>query len=174
MEQLLDDLHEYSRAGRKTDARYLQLMPGSDLMDEVLMLVDQPKGVTINTDPGFAAIQLPNMPLKQILANLISNAIKHNETSTGVVDVLLEHDAGMYAITVADDGPGIDPQFHEQIFKMFQTLKSRDVVEGSGIGLAIVKKHVENAGGKISLQSSPGEGCAFRFTWPKPACPNKG
>ncbi|WP_260006375.1 PAS domain S-box protein [Leisingera sp. M527] len=174
MEQLLDDLHEYSRAGRRTDARYQQLMPGSDLMEEVLMLIDQPVGVTINTAPGFAAIQLPNMPLKQILANLISNAIKHNETSTGVVDVLLEDDGGMYAITVADDGPGIDPQFHEQIFKMFQTLKSRDVVEGSGIGLAIVKKHVENAGGKISLQSSPGEGCAFRFTWPKTARPSQG
>ncbi len=174
MEQLLNDLHEYSRAGRSTDARYQTLMPGAELMDEVLMLVEQPEGFTINIDPGFASIQLPNMPLKQIFANLVSNAIKHNDTGTGVVDVLLEDGGGFHAFTVADDGPGIDPQFHEQVFKMFQTLKSRDVVEGSGMGLAIVKKHVENAGGTISLQSSAGEGCAFRFTWPKTARADNG
>ncbi|AHD02142.1 sensor histidine kinase [Leisingera methylohalidivorans DSM 14336] len=174
MEQLLNDLHEYSRAGRNTDARYRQLMPGAELMDEVLMLVEQPDGFTINIDPGFASIRLPNMPLKQIFANLVSNAIKHNETGTGVVDVLLEDGGGFYAFTVADDGPGIAPQFHEQIFKMFQTLKSRDVVEGSGMGLAIVKKHVENAGGTITLESSAGEGCAFRFTWPKTARADNG
>lgn len=167
MERLLDDLHEYSRAGRKRDSTYQQSMAGNELMQEVLMLVDQPEGFTINIAPGFSGIQLPNMPLKQIFANLVSNAIKHNDRGAGVIDVTVKDAGGHYVFSVADDGPGIDPEFHEQIFKMFQTLKSRDAVEGSGIGLSIVKKHVEHAGGTISVVSTPGEGCEFRLTWPK-------
>ncbi|WP_259957311.1 sensor histidine kinase [Leisingera caerulea] len=167
MERLLDDLLEYSRAGRKQDSRYKQTMPGNELMREALMLVDQPEGFSINTAPGFGAIQLPNMPLKQIFANLISNAIKHNDRGGGTVDISVEDAGDHYLFSVADDGPGIAPEFHDQIFKMFQTLKSRDEVEGSGIGLSIIKKHLERAGGTISVRSSPGEGCAFSFTWPK-------
>jgi signal transduction histidine kinase len=68
---------------------------------------------------------------------------------------------------VSDDGPGIAPEFHERIFEIFQTLQPRDQVEGSGIGLAIVKKSVESSGGTIQVESAPGEGTTFRFTWPK-------
>ena len=68
---------------------------------------------------------------------------------------------------VQDDGPGIAPEFHHQVFQMFQTLKPRDQVEGSGMGLALVKKIVENQGGRITLESAPGKGAAFRFTWPR-------
>ncbi|MEW2914322.1 PAS domain S-box protein [Leisingera sp. JC11] len=167
MDQLLDDLLEYSRIGRKTDHRYQQLTPGNDLMQEVLMLIDQPAGFAIRIDPAFESIQLVNMPLKQIFANLISNAIKHSETGTGAVDVTLQDAGSHWVFSVADDGPGIEPKYHEKIFKMFQTLQSRDQVEGSGMGLSIVQKHVQQAGGTISLQSAPGEGCDFRFTWPK-------
>ncbi len=69
--------------------------------------------------------------------------------------------------SVADDGPGIAPGFHERIFELFQTLKPRDQVEGSGMGLAIVKKTVESMGGSISVDSAAGAGAVFRFTWPK-------
>ncbi len=69
--------------------------------------------------------------------------------------------------TVADNGPGIDPQHHERIFQVFQTLKPRDQVEGSGIGLAVVKKTVENQGGEVAIISHPGRGATFCFTWPK-------
>ncbi|MBY6069313.1 PAS domain S-box protein [Leisingera aquaemixtae] len=168
MDRLLDDLLEYSRAGRKTDHRYQQLMPGTELLKEALLLIDQPEGFTIRIDPGFEGIQLVNMPLKQIFANLISNAIKHSETGAGTVDVSLRDEGGHWLFSVADDGPGIEPKYHEKIFKMFQTLKSRDQVEGSGMGLSIVQKHVQQAGGKILVHSAPGEGCEFSFTWPKP------
>lgn len=167
MDRLLDDLLEYSRAGRQQDSRYQQTMPGGELMREVLMLVEKPEGFTISIAPGFDGIQLPNMPLKQIFTNLVSNAIKHNDRATGTVWVNVEDAGENYLFSVADDGPGIAPEYHDQVFKMFQTLKSRDEVEGSGIGLSIVKKHLERAGGTISVRSAPGEGCAFRFTWPK-------
>jgi signal transduction histidine kinase len=64
-----------------------------------------------------------------------------------------------------DDGPGIDSQFHQRIFIMFQTLKPRDEVEGSGMGLALVKKIVEQYGGTVKVESN-GRGCCFKFTWP--------
>ncbi|UWQ79064.1 PAS domain S-box protein [Leisingera sp. S132] len=168
MDRLLDDLLEYSRIGRADDHRYQQLMPGDALMQEVLMLVDQPPGFTIRIDPAFKDIQLVNMPLKQIFANLISNAIKHSETGSGAVDVTLQDQDGSWVFQVTDDGPGIAPEYHQKIFKMFQTLKSRDQVEGSGMGLAIVQKHVQQAGGSISVRSAEGEGCEFSITWPKP------
>ncbi|KIC38399.1 histidine kinase [Leisingera sp. ANG-M7] len=167
MDRLLDDLLEYSRIGRADDQRYQQLMRGDALMQEVLMLVDQPVGFTIRIDPAFKDIQLVNMPLKQIFANLISNAIKHSETGTGTVNVTLQDQDGSWTFLVADDGPGIATEYHEKIFQMFQTLKSRDQVEGSGMGLAIVQKHVQQAGGSISVSSATGEGCEFSVTWPK-------
>jgi len=71
-------------------------------------------------------------------------------------------------VEVVDDGPGIEPRFHARVFDMFQTLKPRDRVEGSGLGLSIVRKLIESHGGKIELHSEPpGRGVRMRFSWPK-------
>ncbi len=67
---------------------------------------------------------------------------------------------------MTDNGAGIDPRFHTRIFEIFKTLKPRDEVEGSGIGLAVVKKLVETRGGAIQVISAVNEGASFRFTWP--------
>jgi two-component system sensor kinase FixL len=75
--------------------------------------------------------------------------------------VNVEEHGRHYAFAVKDDGPGIHPRFHQQIFKMFQTLRPRDLVEGSGMGLAMVRKHVEFAGGTIDLESDEGKGVLF-------------
>jgi CheY-like chemotaxis protein/anti-sigma regulatory factor (Ser/Thr protein kinase) len=107
------------------------------------------------------------MPLQQILMNLIGNAIKHHDKKVLHIDVTVEDRGTALAIAVKDDGPGIPAQFHEQIFKMFQTLKPRDLVEGSGMGLAIVRKHIERFGGTLGLESVEGRGSIFRFNWPK-------
>jgi signal transduction histidine kinase len=107
------------------------------------------------------------MPLQQILMNLINNAIKHHDKRNGTIEIMVEDNDTDYVFAVKDDGPGIPEQFHDRIFKIFQTLKPRDQVEGSGMGLAMVKKNVEVLGGTISLESSEGQGSIFRFTWPK-------
>ena len=78
-------------------------------------------------------------------------------------------DDGVARFSVTDDGPGIAKEFHERIFGMFQTLRARDEVEGSGMGLAFVKKIVAIADGKIDLKSTHGEGSSFVFTWPVPS-----
>jgi signal transduction histidine kinase len=107
------------------------------------------------------------MPLQQILMNLIGNAIKHHDKKKGHIEVAVEDNGDGYTFTVRDDGPGIPAQFHDQVFKMFQTLKPRDQVEGSGMGLAMVRKYVQVSGGTITVESAEGQGSTFRFTWPK-------
>jgi signal transduction histidine kinase len=107
------------------------------------------------------------MPLQQVLMNLIGNAIKHHDKPVGNISVTIEDTGPEFAFTVADDGPGIAKKFHERAFKMFQTLKPRDQVDGSGMGLAMVRKHVATVGGTLSLESEENAGCVFRFTWPK-------
>jgi signal transduction histidine kinase len=79
----------------------------------------------------------------------------------------VENEKDFYAFAVKDDGPGIGAMFHDQIFEMFRTLRPRDQVEGSGMGLAMVRKHIEVGGGTLRLESAPGQGSIFRFTWPK-------
>jgi PAS domain S-box-containing protein len=166
MEKLLDDLLEYARIGRKTDESYAEIVTGEALMDNILALLS-PEGFAVKVSPNFANIRVTRMPLQQVLMNLIGNAIKHHDKAEGRIEVTVE-DGGMhYAFAVKDDGPGIAPRFHRQIFEMFQTLRPRDKVEGSGMGLAMVRKNIEVFGGTLGLESSEGQGSTFRFTWPK-------
>jgi PAS domain S-box-containing protein len=167
MERLLDDLLEYSRIGRTKDARYSDIVSGDVLLDDVLAGLPLPEGFTIQVSPGFSGIQAPRMPLEQILRNLIDNALKHHDKKQGRIEVSVRDEDTNYAFAVTDDGPGIPPQYHEQIFKTFHTLKPRDQVEGSGMGLAIVRKNIEVFGGTLNLESSAGHGSTFHFTWPK-------
>jgi signal transduction histidine kinase len=108
------------------------------------------------------------MPLQQILLNLISNAIKHHDKKAGRIMVTAEDVGPQQVFAVSDDGPGIPAAFHDKIFQMFQTLKPRDQVEGSGMGLAIVRKQIDLSGGSLTLESAQGQGSTFRFTLPAP------
>jgi signal transduction histidine kinase len=167
MEKLLDDLLEYSRIGRASDRGHAEIVTGDVLMDNVLALLSPPAGFAVEVSPSFAGIRVCRLPLQQILMNLISNAIKHHDKKTGCIGVTVEDRGPDYAFAVKDDGPGIRAQFHDQVFKMFQTLLPRDQVEGSGMGLAMVRKNIEVFGGTLDLESAEGQGSVFRFTWPK-------
>jgi signal transduction histidine kinase len=167
MEKLLDDLLEYFRIGRTVDGRYTEIIAGDELVANIIDLLAPPVGFVLTISPYFTDIQVPRMPLQQILMNLINNAIKHHDKRNGTIEIMVEDNDTDYVFAVKDDGPGIPEQFHDRIFKIFQTLKPRDQVEGSGMGLAMVKKNVEVLGGTISLESSEGQGSIFRFTWPK-------
>lgn len=167
MEQLLDDLLQYSQIGRQNGSDDQSVARGDDLIQETLLLANIPSGFTIDVAPAFADISLKTMPLKVIFSNLINNAIKHHDRTDGIISIDLDDLGDKYAFTVSDDGPGIDPKFHEQVFSMFKTLKPRDHVEGSGMGLAMIEKHIKHFGEDISLVSAPGQGSHFRFTWSK-------
>ena len=96
--------------------------------------------------------------------NLIANAVKHGGRR---IDVGAEPVSDGWEFFVRDDGPGIPACFHAQIWGLFQTLKSRDQIETTGIGLAIVRRIVEAHGGRAWVESEEGRGATFRFTWPR-------
>lgn len=165
MERLLDDLLDYSRIGRVEDPSYA--VTGEMLVDEVVGLCDIPPGFKVETTDEMKDLELETMPLKNILLNLVSNAIKHHDRDTGRIRISVQCADGQRVFEVADDGPGIPPEFHQRVLRMFETLKPRDQVEGSGMGLAMVKRQIELRGGHIEIRSGEGRGTAFRFSLPQ-------
>ncbi|MAR56678.1 MAG: hypothetical protein CMM93_05795 [Rickettsiales bacterium] len=167
MEILLNDLLAYSRAGRSIDYKNINWIGADALVEDVKLLENWPSDYRLVIAPELGNIQIPVMPLKQIFHNLLSNAIKHHDKSRATIEVKMEWKPELIQFSVVDDGPGIDPRYHEKIFDMFQTLKPRDVVEGSGIGLALIRKLLHEVGCDIQVISEPDDGTCFSFTWPK-------
>ena len=167
MQKLVDDLLSYARAGKSEDFHEAGLVAGDELVNNIVVLLSPPEGFTVKASPAFSEIRMPRMPLQQILMNLIGNSIKHHDKPIGRIEVSVVEFRTHYVFAVRDDGPGIPKRFHDRIFRAFQTLKPKDVVEGSGLGLAFVCKYVGAAGGAITLDSREGEGSIFSFTWPK-------
>ncbi|MET0355181.1 MAG: ATP-binding protein [Cellvibrio sp.] len=167
MDKMLDDTLEYARVDAKIDSHANDIVSGKILIDEIVGLIDLPPGFTITTGDTLAKLKVQKLPLQQVLFNLINNGVKHHDKNQGkvIVDVV-EHEAE-FIFTVQDDGPGIDPQFHQKIFEMFQTLQPREKSKGRGMGLAMVRKIIIANGGTINVESAAGEGALFRFTWPK-------
>ena len=91
--------------------------------------------------------------------------------TTGIITITAVDNDRYYEFSVENDGPAIDPKHHEQIFEMFKTLRPRDEVEGSGMGLSIIKRMLDYHGQKITIDSGEERGVTFSFTWPK--CFNK-
>jgi signal transduction histidine kinase len=166
MEALLDDLLTYSRAGRHRHAP--ERIEFQSLVRNVVDLLATPPGFTVTAPQAVAPFVTERVPLETVFRNLIGNAIKHHDhPATGQVTITAHDQGSVIEFAVTDNGPGIDPAFHERIFDIFQTLKPRDQVEGSGIGLTVVKKLVESRGGSIRVESALGQGATFHFTWPK-------
>ncbi|NJL29637.1 MAG: sensor histidine kinase [Thermoanaerobaculia bacterium] len=105
--------------------------------------------------------------LEQVFTNLIANAIEHHHRIVGRVEISWRRLGELHEFTVADDGPGIPREHQARAFMMFQTLTGNDKGEHTGLGLSLVKKLVEEEGGTILLESEPGQGCRFHFTWPE-------
>ncbi len=169
MENLIQGVLYYSRAGRGE----LNLAPCNlnKVLDEVLDMVVVPENFSIEIEPEMPALSADRTKLIQIFTNLISNAIKHNNKTHGIVKITTrkyEKDANFIEIFIEDDGPGIPQEQSEKVFKMFQTLEARDDKENTGVGLTIVKKLVESQNGEISiLYPEGGVGTTFRMLWPK-------
>jgi len=164
MEGLLNGLLEYSRVGRMWAEP--QRVGVAKVITEVQQLLSPPEGFKIVAGTPMPWLETIHAPFRQVLLNLIGNAIKHHDRDEGTITVTCEELEDVYAFTVADDGPGIAPKYHEKVFEIFQTLKPRDEVEATGMGLAIVAKVIETFGGMITI-ASEGWGTSFRFTWPK-------
>jgi signal transduction histidine kinase len=166
LDTLLLDLLSYSRAGRQRHK--VEQVEVAALLQDVIDLLNPPPGFQVELVESMPTLLAERTPLATILRNLVSNAIRHHDRpNSGRVTLTVEDKGEFVEFAVADNGPGIDPAFHTRIFEMFQTLKPRDQVEGSGLGLALVKRLVESRNGTIRVESSLGHGTTFRFTWPK-------
>lgn len=163
MELLLDSLLDYSRVGRKEDNP--EAVNLRKLLDDLAATLDVPPGFKIEIGE-MPTLRAPRGALLRVFGNLISNGIKHHDREEGTILISCHDEGTDYRFTVQDDGPGIPPEFHERIFEMFQTLRPRDEVEGTGMGLSMVKKTIEVHGGRITLTTPSGKGTAFSFTWP--------
>jgi PAS domain S-box-containing protein len=166
LEALLDDLLEYSRVGRVAET--VKAVDTRAVVTDITTLLAPPEGFTVTVAETLPTFDTAEKPLRQVFMNLLSNAIKHHDRPDGHIEVAVRDQGEYYEFLVTDDGPGILPMFQTRIFQMFQTLKSRDEVEGSGMGLALVKKVVEGQGGLIRVESdATRRGTTMRFTWRK-------
>ena len=166
LNRLLDDLLAYSRAGRKVgDHRKTNC---HELVLDVIQLLNPPAGFTVTIDGELPTFETYPAPLEQVFRNLIGNAIKHHPGPEGRIAVSCDDGGSHYLFAVRDDGEGIPIQYAERVFEMFQTLKPRDQVEGSGMGLAIVNRIVQWQHGRVWLEPAPGgRGTVFKFEWKK-------
>jgi signal transduction histidine kinase len=165
MDMLLNDLLAYSRAGRQRHTP--EEIDIALLIQDVVEILTPPPGFVVSTPSKLPVLVGERIPLEAVFRNLIGNAIKHHHDAVnGRVEIGAQRRGKSMLFTVTDDGPGIEQRFHQRIFEMFQTLQPRDQIEGSGVGLALVKKLVESRGGIIEVESDLGQGASFRFTWP--------
>ncbi len=170
MAQLIGDLLALSKIGREARAPEAVAIP--DVVEGVLDRLSEQiraRGVEIDCTADVTVWGV-RVHLEQVFANLISNAVKYlGTTANARVEIRAEDADGRFVeFSVRDNGIGIDPAYHARVFELFQRL--RDVeAEGTGVGLALVKKIVDTAGGRIWVESTPGQGATFRFTWPAAA-----
>ncbi|MEO1005794.1 MAG: PAS domain S-box protein [Cyanobacteria bacterium J06638_38] len=148
LENLINGLLDYSRVGRINSAP--QFVDVGQMLIEIIDLQAIPENCQIEVQEGMPTFVTEAIPLQQIFHNLISNAIKHSNREQSKIKISFRELDYYYEFAVADNGKGIDPKHHERIFTIFQTLEARDTKENTGIGLAIVKKAVENQAGTIS------------------------
>jgi PAS domain S-box-containing protein len=168
MDRLVLDLLEYSRVGRMEEA--LQAVPLDEVLDGVLANLSPAItqcGARVERPAPLPAIPAIRGEMVQLLQNLLDNALKYRDPSRPLrIRVWAVEDEGRWSISVADNGIGLSPEFGERIFLIFQRLHTRDRFEGTGIGLAICKRIVERHGGRIRVESAPGEGATFTFSLP--------
>jgi two-component system, chemotaxis family, sensor kinase Cph1 len=123
-------------------------------------------GAAVSWD-ALPSVLADDTQLTQLFQNLIGNALKFRSASVPRIHVFVSAKEGQWHFMVRDNGIGIEPPYFERIFMVFQRLHNKAEYPGTGIGLAICKKVVERHGGRIWVESRPGEGSAFHFTLPK-------
>jgi light-regulated signal transduction histidine kinase (bacteriophytochrome) len=165
-EELISDLLELSRIGRHTIA--VETINVGSYLEELIESLKLPEEVEIAMMEDWPKIDVEPIMFRQIFQNIIENAVKFNISSHKKVELGWRHAGDGYCeIFISDNGIGIEPRFHEQIFKVFERLHTQKEYDGTGIGLAIVKKAVSKLHGLIRVESKPGKGSTFFVKLPE-------
>jgi PAS domain S-box-containing protein len=168
MKQLIEDLLAYSRVG--TRGRDFQASESAAALAKALAnlrAAQEASGATVTSD-ALPRVLADAPQLTQIFQNLLGNAMKFHGAEAPRIHVSAETRDHVWVFTVRDNGIGLDTQYADRIFMMFQRLHNKTEYPGTGIGLAICKKIVDRHGGRIWVESQPGQGCTFGFTLPRP------
>ncbi len=165
MRQIILDLLEFSRVGRTEDD--LEEVDLNKLINEILALYRkqiEEKHARIIVD-NLPVVNIYKTPVRQVLQNLISNGLKYQQPGEApAINISCEETTFYWIISVEDNGIGIDPEYFDKIFIIFQRLHNKDEYSGTGMGLAITKKIIENLGGRVWVESTEGQGSTFYFT----------
>ncbi len=164
MENLIIAILEYSKTGSaKASIEWINL---DELIKDVIETVEIDSRTNFKINAHIPKIQGARIVISQVLQNLLTNSIKHNDKSIREVEIEVNSNGDFFQFMVADNGPGIDEKDHSRIFDLFQTLREESTFESTGIGLPVAKKMVEEAGGNMWLESAPGKGSRFYFSLP--------
>ena len=165
MENLINAVLDYSRIGRtKIEKQTTDL---KIMLNQIVDSIVPTEGFEIYIADNFPEIKIARILFQQIFSNLISNSVKYNDKPIGKIDCLYESLPNFHKFTIKDNGPGIAKEYHKKVFKVFQTIEARDKKESTGIGLSIVQKIIEEAGGSIWIESETDKGASFIFIIPK-------
>lgn len=168
MKQIILDLLDYSRAGKPDES--IEKVDLNQILSEFKLLrrkIISEKSISISVSE-LPVIYSYRVAITQVFHSLLDNAIKYSKVGIAPhIVITATENKEEWKLAIKDNGIGIDPQFHDKIFILFQRLHNRNEFDGTGIGLSIAKKQVEFLGGKIGLESRPGEGSTFYFTLPK-------
>jgi signal transduction histidine kinase len=164
---LIDAILAYSRAGRGREERASVAL--GPLVHHTIDLLEPPPHISVQVAGDLPALTIEAVKAQQVFQNLLSNAIDFMDKPAGRVAVACVREGADWHFTVADNGPGIEARHFERIFQLFQTLASRDDLERTGVGLALVKKIVELEGGRVWVESVVGAGTTVHFTIPASA-----
>lgn len=160
MENLINGLLDYARVRKKTAIEYIDL---NNLIEEIVEdIVPRNFGVQFQNLPVILGERLK---IEQVFTNLVSNAVKYSSEDQGKIIISAKTFEDHYEFSVKDNGIGIEPEFHKKIFEIFQTLREKGENESTGIGLAIVKRIIDDQNGRIWINSQLGAGSEVVFTW---------
>jgi signal transduction histidine kinase len=165
MESLINALLKYARSGKTLTEQ--RILPSKDSIIHVLKRINPPNNIAIYFEETLPTVFGNKKDFETVLYAFITNAIKHNEKANRIVNITFKEQGSEVAFCITDNGPGIEQEYHQKIFGIFQTLNRKDEVENLGAGLAIARKIIVEYGGSIWLESELGKGASFYFTWPK-------
>lgn len=167
MQALMEGVLEYSRIGRMTEP--IEPLDLNRLLPRAVESVTCPDTIQVVIQKDLPIVYGEPTRVRQIFENLLSNAVRFMDKPEGSIQVTCKDACEFWHFAVTDNGPGIDAEYFEKIFKMFQTLVPRDEFESTGAGLTLVKKIVDLCGGRVWVESEAGQGSTFHFTYPKTA-----
>ncbi|MEO8244103.1 MAG: ATP-binding protein [bacterium] len=163
LDRMLADLLTYSRIGRMQGCRSVDL---AEAVETICQEIRIPRSIRLEIDLQHPTLNIGDKDAMTLLSALILNALRHGDAGTSLIRIASRHEDDATVLTVVDDGPGIPPQFREKVFGAMITLKSRDEVDGSGMGLTHVRKVINHYGATLrwmDLDGTRGVGFEMRF-----------